>query len=59
MENKIIPYSNENSNVSISVTYQKENFWLPQKVIAQLFGCSTYNVSLHLKNIFSSRERYF
>lgn len=59
MENKIIPYSNENGNVSISVTYQKENFWLPQKVIAQLFGCSTYNVSLHLKNIFSSRERYF
>jgi hypothetical protein len=56
MENKIILYSNKNGNVNISVTYLNDTFWLPQKAIAALFGCSTDNVSLHLKNIFSSGE---
>ncbi|MDA3954729.1 MAG: virulence RhuM family protein [Bacteroidales bacterium] len=56
MENKIILYSNETNTVSINVTYQNENFWLSQKVIAELFDCSTDNVSLHLKNIFKSGE---
>lgn len=56
MKNNIILYSNQTSQVNISVTYQNENFWLPQKSIAELFGCSTDNVSLHLKNIFGSGE---
>ena len=56
MENKIILYSNDANTVSINVTYKNENFWLSQKAIAQLFNCSTDNVSLHLKNIFSSGE---
>ncbi|MFZ4796552.1 MAG: virulence RhuM family protein [Bacteroidia bacterium] len=56
MENKIILYSNQTNTVSINVTYQNENFWLTQKAIAQLFDCSTDNVSLHLKNIFNSNE---
>lgn len=56
MENKIILYSNETGNVSITVTFHNETFWLSQKTIAQLFGCSTDNVSLHLKNIFNSGE---
>jgi len=30
--------------------------WLSQRGIAQLFDCSTDNVSLHLKNIFKSGE---
>lgn len=56
MENKIILYSTTLGNVNINVTYQNENFWLSQKAIAQLFDCSTDNVSLHLKNIFNSGE---
>jgi hypothetical protein len=56
MENKILLYSNQTNSVSISVTYHNENFWLTQKAIAQLFDCSTDNVSLHLKNIFKSGE---
>lgn len=56
MENNIILYSNENEKVSIHVTFLKDTFWLPQKGIAQLFGCSTDNVSLHLKNIFAEGE---
>lgn len=56
MENQIILYQNEKGNVSINVSYINETFWLSQKSIAQLFGCSTDNVSLHLKNIFKSGE---
>jgi hypothetical protein len=56
MENKILLYSSALGNVNINVTYQNENFWLSQKAIAQLFDCSTDNVSLHLKNIFKSGE---
>jgi hypothetical protein len=56
MENKILLYSTALGNVNIYVRYQNENFWLSQKAIAQLFDCTTDNVSLHLKNIFNSGE---
>lgn len=56
MQNNIIFYQTENQNVTINVTYLNESFWLSQKMIAQLFNCSTDNVSLHLKNIFNSEE---
>lgn len=56
MENNIILYSNDNEKVSIKVTFLNDTFWLPQRGIAELFGCSTDNVSLHLKNIFNSGE---
>ena len=55
MENTILLYSHANSKVAINVTYHNENFWLTQKAMAQLFGCSTDNISLHLKNIFNGR----
>lgn len=41
---------------SIQVKYQNENLWLTQKVMAELFDCSTDNISLHLKNIFKENE---
>jgi len=56
MENNIVLYTNGSETVSVNVTYQNESFWLSQKAIAQLFDCSTDNVSLHLKNIFKSGE---
>ena len=45
-----------NSNVYVNVYYSGETFWLTQKAMAELFGCSTDNISLHLKNIFSEGE---
>jgi hypothetical protein len=56
MENNIILYSNKDGKVNVSVTYLNDTFWLPQKLIAQLFGCSADNISLHLKNIFITGE---
>jgi hypothetical protein len=34
----------------------EENIWLSQKKMAELFGCSTDNISLHLKNIYKEKE---
>lgn len=56
MENQIILYSTKNAKVSLNVTFYNENFWLTQKAMAELFGCSSDNISLHLKNIFKSLE---
>lgn len=56
MEDKIILYTTEDGNVNISVYFEHENFWLTQKTMAELFGCTTDNISLYLKNIFSDGE---
>jgi hypothetical protein len=36
--------------------YSEENIWLHQSAIAELFGCSADNISLHLKNVFQEKE---
>lgn len=36
--------------------YANENIWLPQKRMADLFGCSVGNISLHLKKIYKENE---
>lgn len=40
----------------IQVAYKNETIWATQKAMATLFDCSTDNISLHLKNIFSNGE---
>ncbi len=40
----------------VQVVYKDETIWATQKAISTLFDCSTDNVGLHLKNIFSSNE---
>ena len=40
----------------IEVRVHDENVWLTQKTMAELFDCSTDNIGLHLKNIFSEGE---
>ena len=41
---------------NISVRAKNDTVWLTQKLMAQLFECSTDNISLHLKNIFQASE---
>ena len=52
----IILYEIENKQETVSVTFKDETFWLTQKAMSELFGCSSDNISLHLKNIFSEGE---
>lgn len=49
-------FTQQNSEENITVRYEDNEIWLTQKLIAQLFDCSTDNISLHLKNIFNSGE---
>ena len=55
-QHSIVLYQEENTNIVVSVIFYNETFWLSQKSMAELFGCSTDNISLHLKNIFSEGE---
>ena len=54
--NEIIFYSTPQGDKKIDVYFEDENFWLTQKRMAELFSCSTDNISLHLKNIFKDGE---
>ena len=40
----------------VKAVLKDESIWLSQKGIAELFECSSDNISLHLKNIFESGE---
>lgn len=40
----------------LEVRFQDETVWLTQKLMAELFQCSTDNIFLHLKNIFKDGE---
>lgn len=55
-QHNIVLYQDDNTNVCVSVYYNHETFWLTQKAMAELFGCSTDNISFHLKNIYAEGE---
>jgi len=55
-DNQITVYQAPDGNINIEVLYADENIWLPQKRMAELFGCSADNISLHLKNIYEEKE---
>lgn len=52
----IVLYQIDDTNVCVSVIYKDETFWLTQKAMAELFDCSSDNISLHLKNIYKEEE---
>lgn len=53
--NEIVLYQ-PNEEIKLEVRMDEETVWLTQSQIAYLFGCSSDNVGLHLKNIFSENE---
>ena len=46
----------EGKEDGIQVMYHDETIWCTQKAMSTLFDCSTDNIGLHLKNIFTSGE---
>ena len=54
-KNEIIVYQ-PNETIRIEVRFENETVWLTQSQMSQLFGCSSDNVGLHLKNIYHSGE---
>ena len=46
----------EGKEQGVEVYYKDKTVWCTQKAMGILFDCSTDNVSLHLKNIYKTKE---
>ena len=53
---EILLYGDDNGKEFVSIIFHDENFWLTQSGMAELFDCTTDNISLHLKNIYKEKE---
>ncbi|WP_455266511.1 virulence RhuM family protein [Phascolarctobacterium sp.] len=49
-------YNTPEEQVSVDVIVKDETIWVTKRTMAELFGCSSDNISLHLKNIYVSNE---
>ena len=49
-ELQFLVYNSPTENVKVNAIIKNESIWLSQKGMAELFGCSVDNISLHLKN---------
>ena len=49
-------YTSQNGDVKVEIFFHKENVWLTQERIANLFGVQRPAITKHLKNIFDSGE---
>lgn len=55
-DNQIVFYQSPDGTVNIEVLYAKENIWLVQKKMAELFGTTSQNITQHLKNVYKEGE---
>lgn len=55
-ESNVLLYETDDGKINVDVILRDETIWLTQKRMAELFGCSTDNIGLHLKNIYSEEE---
>ncbi len=55
-ELQFLVYATPNEDIKVNAVVKDETIWLTQKAMAELFDCSSDNISLHLKNIFKSNE---
>ena len=53
---EFLNFTKQTGENDIEVRVQNGTVWLSQRLIASLFECSTDNISLHLKNIFTEKE---
>lgn len=56
VESDFVIYKNEDGHVVVDVILKDETIWITQKGMAELFDCSSENISLHLKNIYEEKE---
>lgn len=54
----VLLYQSEEGNISVSVYFYDESFWITQKAMAYLFDTSTANINMHIKKIYSEQELY-
>jgi hypothetical protein len=55
-ETRFLFFKADDDAVHVNVRLEGETVWLTQAAMAELFDCSSDNVSLHLKNIYETGE---
>ena len=55
-ELQFVLYSIDQEDIKIKVAVKDETIWVTQRGMAELFGCTSDNISLHLKNIYADGE---
>lgn len=53
---EIVIFNGEDGNVNVQIDAVNETIWLTQKGMADLFGCTSENITIHLKNVFNEKE---
>jgi hypothetical protein len=55
-QSHVVLYHTPDGKVTVNVVFARDNFWLTQRTMADLFGVKIPAVSRHLKNIYASGE---
>ncbi|WP_010303999.1 virulence protein RhuM/Fic/DOC family protein [Candidatus Odyssella thessalonicensis] len=55
-QNQMLIYQSEDGSFQTEVRLESDSVWLSQKQMSELFGTSTDNIGLHLKNIYTEGE---
>lgn len=55
-ESKIEIYQSNDGQTQIEVAFEEDTVWLSQQQLAELFGQTKQNISLHIANVFKERE---
>ncbi len=55
-QSEIVIYQSDDGRIRLETRLENETLWMTQSKMADLFGCSADNISLHLKNIFEESE---
>lgn len=56
--NNIVIYRTKDRRTQIDVKFENETVWLTQQQMADLFGQTKQNISLHINNCFKEKELY-
>ena len=52
----MIIYTSKDGSVKVDVNVENDNIWMSQDIMANLYGTTKNNISMHLKNIFNEGE---
>ena len=53
---EVVVYGAPDGAVRVDVRLDRETVWLTQRQMAEVFDTTSRNVSMHLRNVFSSQE---
>ena len=54
--NQVEIYQTKDKQTEIEVKFEEDTVWLTQQQLAELFGQSKQNISLHLNNCYKEKE---